>query len=107
MVTVNELFAVFVSVPVNVADPAVGMVPTTVGTKLTLTVMVCPPGRDAVRHVITPPNEPGAGVTQTPPAFVEAEVNWKEEGIVLVNTTAFATTLWLSFTCQVNVSAVP
>lgn len=57
MVTVNELLEVFVSVPPKVAEPVVEISPVCNGTKFTVTIMVCPPGRLARLHVRVPPNE--------------------------------------------------
>ena len=58
MVTVNELLAVFVSVPPNVAEPVVEKVPAVVGTKFTVTIRVWPPGRLGRLQVSVPPSSP-------------------------------------------------
>ena len=55
MVTVKELLLLLVSVPTNVAEPVVEMVPACNGTKFTVTTMVCPPGRLARLQVSVPP----------------------------------------------------
>ncbi len=105
--TVKALFAEFVSVPVKLAEPVVAIVPMAVATKLIVTVMVCPPGSVEVRHVITPPRVPAAGVVHAPPAFAVADRNWNEEGSVVVKVTPLAEIFVLSLTCQVKVSDEP
>ena len=63
MVTVNALFAGFVSVPMNSADPVTGIVPLPATFTFTITVIVCPPPMLAAEQVIVP-EVPGAGPSQ-------------------------------------------
>ena len=60
MVTVNELFAGLVSVPLKVAEPVTGMVPAAATVEPTVTTIVWPPPIVDALHVIVP-EEPGAG----------------------------------------------
>jgi len=60
MVTVNELFAGLVSVPLNSADPVTGIVPAAATFTFTTTVIVWPPPIVDALHVMVP-EEPGAG----------------------------------------------
>lgn len=101
MVTENELLAVFESVPLNVADPVVGIVPAIVVVILMVTTIVCPTGKLAVLQVTIPPAVPGAGAEQVPPALAVTEPNLKDEGRVVENTTPFATWLLPFLICQV------
>jgi hypothetical protein len=61
IVTVNALFAGFVSVPNKVAAPVVENVPARVGVKFTVTMAVAPPLIVPGAQVIVPPKEPAAG----------------------------------------------
>ena len=63
MVTVNALFAVLVSVPLNSAVPVTGIVPLAATLTFTITVMVCPVPMLVAEHVIVP-DVPGAGPWQ-------------------------------------------
>jgi len=60
MVTVNELFAGLVSVPLKVAEPVTGMVPAAATVEPTVTTIAWPPPIVDALHVIVP-EEPGAG----------------------------------------------
>ena len=60
MVTVNELFAGLVSVPLNNADPVTGIVPAAAMFTFTITIIVWPPPIvDALQVIV--PEEPVAG----------------------------------------------
>ena len=101
------MLLLLVSVPPNVAEPVVEIVPTCNGTKFTVTIMVCPPGKLARLQVSVPP----IAFVATPPQvpwLALAETNWKLGGSGRVNTTFGAGVLpVLSLICQVNVSVVP
>lgn len=106
MVTVNELFAGFVSVPLKVATPVAAMEPACVTVTFMVTVIV-EPGFNAERLQVTvPPAVPGAGVEQVP-SDVLADANCRLGGKLLLKTSAFATVCWLFLICQVYVSADP
>ena len=79
MVTEGELLAVFESVPLNVADPVVAIVPVIVVLTLMVTTIVCPTGKLPVLQVTTPPAVPGAGAEQVPPALAVTEPNLNED----------------------------
>src|SRR5690348_2050839 len=100
MVTVNELFAGFVSVPVKLATPVSAMEPACVGITLIVTVIVEPPFKAEALQVTVPPAAPGAGVVQVP-RDVLADENCRLGGRLLVKTTALATVLWLFLICHV------
>lgn len=107
MVTVNELLEIFVSLPLKLDDPVAEKTPACVGTKLTDTNHVCPPGKLARLQVSVPPNDPGVTPLHVP-TLAAPEVNWKLGGSCSVNTTFEAVVLPLLFLiCQVKVSPVP
>lgn len=106
MVTVNELFAGFVSVPLKLATPVSAMEPACVTVTFIVTVIV-EPGFNAERLQVTvPPAVPGAGVEQVP-SDVLADANCRLGGKLLLKTSAFATVCWLFLICHVYVSADP
>lgn len=94
MVTVNELFAGFESVPVKLATPVSAMEPACVAITLIVTVIVEPPFRVEVLQLTVPPAAPGAGVEQVP-RDVLADENCRLGGRLLVKTTALAAVFWL------------
>ena len=100
MVTVNELFAGFVSVPVKLATPVSAMEPACVAITLTVTVIVALPSRVEALQVTVPPAAPGAGVEQVP-RDVLADANCKLGGRLLVKMTALAAVFWLFLICHV------
>jgi len=100
MVTVNELFAGFVSVPLKLATPVSAMEPAWVATTFTVTVIVEFPFNAERLHVTVPPAAPGAGVEQVP-RDVLADENCRLGGRLVVNTTALATVFWLFLICHV------
>ena len=104
-VTVNELFAGLVSVPLSMADPVTGIVPAAVTATPTVTIIVWPPPRLAALQV-TVPAMPPKGATQVP-RFVLTESTGSDGGNVVVKTTPVAAKLRLSLTCHVNVSVEP
>src|ERR1041385_9500756 len=85
MVTLNELLEIFVSVPPKVAEPVLENIPACVGTKLTVTIQVWPPGKLARLQVSVPPNDPGVAPPHVP-TLADPEVNWKLGGSGSVNT---------------------
>lgn len=87
MVTVNELFAGFVSVPVKLATPVSAMEPACVAITLSVTVIVELPFSVEALQVTVPPAAPGAGGEQVP-RDVLADANCRLGGRLLVNTTA-------------------
>jgi len=107
MVTVNELLEIFVSVPPKVAEPVLENIPACVGTKLTDTSHVWPPGKLARLQVSVPPSDPGATPPHVP-TLAAPEVNWKLAGNCNVNTTFEAVEFPVEFLiCHVKVSPVP
>lgn len=107
MVTVNELLEMFVSVPPKLDDPVAEKTPACVGTKLTETSHVWPPGRLARLQVSVPPKLPD-GTPPHVPTLAVPELNWKLGGSCSVNTTFDAVALPVLFLiCQVKVSPVP
>lgn len=107
MVTVNELFAGFVSEPPNVAEPVVEKVPACSGTKFTVTISVWPPGKLERLQVSVPPRSPEF-IPPHVPWLGLAETNWKFDGIGMVKTTFETGVLPVLFLiCQVKVSPVP
>ena len=67
MTTVAELFAGFVSVPLNVAEPVNGSEPAAATVKFKVTCIVWDPARLAKLQVTVPPAVPGAGPVQLTP----------------------------------------
>src|SRR5215472_15850113 len=107
MVTVNELLEIFVSVPPKVAEPVLENIPACVGTKLTDTSHVWPPGKLARLQVSVPPKLRD-GTPPHVPTLADPEVNWKLGGSCNVNATFEAVALPVLFLiCQVKVSPVP
>src|SRR5215472_2145954 len=107
MVTVNELLEMFVSLPLKLPEPVAEKTPACVGTKLTDTSHVWPPGRLSRLQVSVPPKLP-AGTPPHVPTLAAPEVNWKLGGSCSVNTTFEAVALPVLFLiCQVKVSPVP
>ncbi len=98
MVTVDELFAGFVSVPVNVAEPVVGKDPAVGPTlKFTVTIEVAPPATVPRLQVMAFP-------TLLQPVPV-TELSVKLDGSVDVNTTQLAAVVpRLFLICHVRVS---
>src|SRR5215472_7644079 len=107
MVTVNELLEMFVSLPLKLPEPVAEKTPACVGTKLTDTSHVWPPGRLSRLQVSVPPKLP-AGTPPHVPTLAVPDVNWKLAGSCSVNTTFEAVALPVLFLiCQVKVSPVP
>src|SRR5438270_13741412 len=101
MVTVNELLALLVSVPLKVAVPLLVIVPATVTVTFTVTIMVCPPANEFRLQLTVPPFDPAAGLVQTPPSVDLTVLKRRLAGRTSVNTRLLAAWLWASLTCQV------
>lgn len=104
MVTVNVLFAVLVSLPLNEAWPVELNEPVPGTLKLMVTIMVCPAGIVPALQVTVPPL-PTAGAVQEP-IEVESELNGNPAGRDAVNTTTLAGAFCAFLICQVIVSVV-
>jgi hypothetical protein len=87
-VTVNVLFGVLVSVPLNVACPVELNVPGPGTLQFTTTIMVCAAAILAALQVMVP--LPPTGGAEHEPAEVESELNGNPAGRVAVNTTELA-----------------
>lgn len=98
MFTVNELFAGLVSVPLNVAEPVVEIVPACATVTETVTVIACPlPRLGAVQ--VTVPELPSAGPVQVP-TLENTPTNCNPGGSTLVNTTLLAVWFCAFRICQ-------
>src|SRR4029077_19017462 len=104
ILTVNELLVGLGSVPSNVTEPVLRMLPVAFTMKLIFTVKLLAAPRLAAVQVTVPPRDPTAGPVHVPRVVV-AELNSRLLGRTSVKTTFGATTPLLLITQLMELAA--